>query len=318
MTALAQRQEPRGPATCGGARFPLELRLRPQATMQEVLVFKRAYWLILAILVAGCGYSEEEWQAQLAKYAQLVQQHEQEQAAHAATRAEVEAARQKAARLADQLRQMGVNIDALNLQLEMMGTEKQQLAASLEELQQALQEYKKRAAVLEKIKKRFEALRAKLKKLTDLGLKVEIRNNRMVIRLPGDVLFASGRDKLQEKGIKVLNVVGDVIRKDPDLSQRYYQVAGHTDNKPLKGGRFGDNWGLSLMRARQVLLYLISPTDAKDGGGGLTSGRLHAAGYGETDPVASNASDDGRQQNRRVELVLLPNVEEMLNLKQML
>ena len=281
-------------------------------------MFKRALWMVLATLLVSCGYSEEEWQAQLAKYDQLARQHEAEKAAHAATRAELEEAQLKVAQLTDQLKKMGVNMDALNQQLEAVGTEKQQLAASLEELQRALKEYKKRAEVLERIKRRFEALRNKLKKLTDLGLKVEIRNNRMVIRLPGDVLFASGKDKLQDRGVQVLNAVADVIRKDQDLFNRYYQVAGHTDNKPLAGGRFGDNWGLSLMRARQVLLYLVAPVDAKGGGGGLSATRLHAAGYGETDPVESNATDDGRQQNRRVELVLLPNVEEMLNLKQML
>ena len=56
----------------------------------------------------------------------------------------------------------------------------------------------------------------------------------------------------------------------------------------------------------------------EDGGGGLNATHLHAAGYGETDPVAPNTADDGRQQNRRVELVLLPNVEEMLDLKSMI
>ena len=69
------------------------------------------------------------------------------------------------------------------------------------------------------------------------------------------------------------------------------------------------------MRAREVLLYLIAPQGSKVGGGGLDPLRLHAAGYGETDPVMKNDSDDGRQQNRRVELVLLPDVEEMLDLK---
>jgi chemotaxis protein MotB len=283
-----------------------------------VIVIKRAWWVILLLLLAGCGYSEEEWQAQLAKYSQLEQKYRQEQAERERLAAELAQSQQKAAQLSEQLEQMGVNLDALNLQLEAAGTEKQQLASSLEELKRALAEYKKRAAILEKIKRRFEALREKLKKLTDLGLKVEIRNNRMVIRLPGDVLFASGQDKLQDKGIQVLDQVAQVIRNDADLSKRYYQVAGHTDNKPLKGGRFGDNWGLSVMRARQVLLYLIAPVDTKGGGGGLSGTRLHAAGYGETDPVASNATDQGREQNRRVELVVLPDVEEMLNLRELL
>src|SRR5690606_10717219 len=79
---------------------------------------------------------------------------------------------------------------------------------------------------------------------------------------------------------------------------------------------FKDNWGLSLMRARSVLLYLIAPADAeKDPGGGLNRELWSASGYGDTDPVASNAGKFGRQKNRRVELIMMPNVEEMLDLK---
>jgi chemotaxis protein MotB len=72
------------------------------------------------------------------------------------------------------------------------------------------------------------------------------------------------------------------------------------------------------MRARRVLLFLVTPVGGKEPGGGLDPRRLHAAGYGETDPVATNATDEGRQQNRRVELVLMPDVEEMLDLKSLL
>ena len=140
----------------------------------------------------------------------------------------------------------------------------------------------------------------------------------MVIPLPGDVLFASGQDTLKPEGLTVLNAVAEVIRKDQQLSERYFQIAGHTDNKPLAGGPFRDNWGLSAMRARQVLVYLIAPTDAKAGGGGLDPSHLHCAGYGETDPVADNNTDQGRQANRRVELVLMPDVSEMLDLKSLI
>jgi len=271
--------------------------------------------MTLVWLVAGCGYSEDEWQAQLAKYSQLNSSYKKEQAAHAATRAELDRQKQRVNELQAQLKKMGVNLDDLAAQLQVTGTEKQKLASSLEQLKQALEEYKQRAVQLEKIKQRFEVLRDKLKKLTDLGLKVEIRRNRMVIRLPGDVLFASGEAKLRDKGVKVLETVADVIRGDADLNRRYYQVAGHTDNKPLKGGNFKDNWGLSVMRAREVTVWLVTPKDAKEGGGGLDPTRLHPAGYGDTDPVATNDTDDGREQNRRVELVLMPDVAEMLDLK---
>jgi chemotaxis protein MotB len=268
--------------------------------------------------MTGCGYSEDEWQAQLAKYAQLAQKDKATEAERAQAQAELEKTQKQVADLKDQLQKMGVNLDTINQQLAQTGTANKELTKNVEELQRALKEYQERAAQLERIKQRFELLRDKLKKLTELGLKVEIRRNRMVIRLPGDVLFASGDDKLSKEGDKVLDAVADVIRNDKQLAGRYFQVAGHTDNKPLKGGRFGDNWGLSAMRARQVLLYLVAPVDTKEGGGGLSQERLHAAGYGDTDPVVKNETDDGRKQNRRVELVLMPDVEEMLDLKSLI
>jgi chemotaxis protein MotB len=269
-------------------------------------------------LVTGCGYSEDEWKAQLAKYDQLSQKQRSTEDERAQKQADLDLALKQIADLKDQLQKMGVDLDTINQQLEQTGSANKQLSKNVEELQRAVKEYQERAAQLERIKQRFELLRAKLQKLTDLGLKVEIRRNRMVIRLPGDVLFASGDDKLSKEGDKVLSAVAEVIRNDKQLAGRYFQVAGHTDNKPLKGGRFGDNWGLSAMRARQVLLYLVAPVDAKEGGGGLTPERLHVAGYGDTDPVAKNDADEGRQQNRRVELVLMPDVEEMLDLKSLI
>jgi chemotaxis protein MotB len=271
--------------------------------------------VLISVALGGCGHSESEWRAQLSKYGELNRKYRDERTAHAATRAELEQTQKRVLDLEDQLKKMGVNLDSLNQQLQETGTEKQQLTASLEQLRQALAEYKLRADQLERIKQRFELLRDKLKKLVTLGLKVEIRRNRMVIRLPGDVLFASGQAELKDQGKKVLDAVAEVLRNDPQLRARYFQIAGHTDNKPLKGGRFADNWGLSVMRAREVLVYLIAPTGSKEGGGGLDASHLHAAGYGETDPLADNGTDAGRQQNRRVELVLMPDVGEMLDLK---
>ena len=272
---------------------------------------KVAISMLTALTVAGCGYSEDEWKAQLAKYDQLNGQYQKEKTTRAELEAELDKAKQRVAELTGKLQEMGVNVEQLS-------TEKQRLASSLDETQRALEEYKKRAAQLEAIKQRFEQLRGKLQKLTNLGLKVQIRHNRMVISLPGDVLFASGQDQLRDDGKNVLNAVADVIKKDAQLSARYFQIAGHTDNKPLAGGTFKDNWGLSAMRARQVLVYMISPSEEKGGGGGLDPSHLHAAGYGETDPIADNGTDDGRKANRRVELVLMPDVSEMLDLKSLI
>jgi chemotaxis protein MotB len=186
------------------------------------------------------------------------------------------------------------------------------LTQSLEQQERALSEYQRRAEQLEQIRQRFELLRTKLQKLTQLGLTVEVRDNRMLIQLPGDVLFASGEDKLSKEGEEILTQVAAVIRTDDDLSKREFQVAGHTDDVALRRGPYKDNWGLSAMRARSVLTFLVTPM--ADGGGGLLPQNWSAAGYADTDPVANNDTPEGRTKNRRVELVVLPNVEEMLNL----
>jgi chemotaxis protein MotB len=246
----------------------------------------------------------------------------------------------------------------MGVKLSAEGSEKAKLAQDMTQMKAALAEYQARAETLERIKQRFEALRKKLQKLTELGLDVKIRNNRMVISLPGDVLFDSGQDVLRGGGEKILLQVADVIQNDAALRDRQYQVAGHTDDQPLKraADTFHDNWGLSLMRARQVLVFLIAPaqsdkaTAAKKApaapaapvkagvgksdktkpaavaaapepvrhGGNLNAKHWSASGYGETDPIASNDSPEGRGKNRRVELVLMPDVEEMLDLKSLL
>lgn len=275
-----------------------------------------ASFVAAAALTVGCGYSEEEWQAQLDKYGKLSSEYQSEKDERSKAEASLAAERARVAELKKKLSEMGVSLDSLSTQLQEGSLEKDRLSKNMQELQAALEEYKKRADQLEKVRARYDELKTKLQGLVRQGLKVEIRHNRMVIRLPGDVLFASGSDKLTKDGEKVILQVAEVIRKDEQLRTRYFQIAGHTDDKPLKGGKFGDNWGLSAMRAREVLTFLVEPT--ADGGGGLDRLRLHAAGYGETDPVAKNDSDDGRKQNRRVELVIMPDVGEMLNLEKMM
>ncbi len=254
---------------------------------------------LACLLVLACGYSEDEWQAQLAKYGQLNDQHE-------ATKQELAQTKARVAELEEELKRLG-------FELSESGANNQRLSSALED-------YKKRAAALERIKARFETLRKKLEKLTQLGLKIEVRKNRMVISLPGDVLFASGKDELQDEGKEILRQVAEVIGGDPGLAARQYQVAGHTDSEPLRAtkAQFKDNWGLSLMRARSVLLYMVSPPDTKGGGGGLKETSWSASGYGYTDPLVANDTEEGRSKNRRVELVMLPDVEEMLDLKSLI
>jgi chemotaxis protein MotB len=255
--------------------------------------------LLMAAFTTGCGHSEEEWQAKLKEVDGLKTQLQAERQAHRKTEDDYNAAKAEIEELKERLKQAGVDV--------------QQLNASLAEQRKALEEFKRRAEQLEAIRKRFELLRSKLDSLVKLGLSVSVRNNRMVISMPGDVLFDSGKVDLKKDGEGILRQVAEVIRSDAQLNARTFQVAGHTDNRPLGGGPYKDNWGLSLMRARQVLIFLIQPVD--EGGGGLNPVRWSATGYGDTDPIVPNNSPENMRQNRRVELVVLPNVEEMLDLQ---
>jgi chemotaxis protein MotB len=266
--------------------------------------------ILLSVLAVGCGYSEEEWQAQLDKYNKLQSTQRDTEARLSKVRAEYDAEKKKVDDLTRQLEAAGVDMSKLNASLQEAGATVSKLNATLEEREKALAEYRARAKQLEAIKARFEMLRKKLEELTKLGLAVNIRKNRMVISLPGDVLFDSGRESLKKEGQEILLKVAGIIKNDSSLLNRDYQVSGHTDSKPLQGGVFRDNWGLSLMRAREVLLFLVS-----DKGGQLPIARWSASGFGDTDPVANNETDEGRQKNRRCDLIVVPSVEEMLDLK---
>jgi chemotaxis protein MotB len=262
-------------------------------------LFRRVSLTVAVSLAASaCGYSQEEWDQKVRENEGLRNQLAAQRQAHEKCETDYAAALHEVEDLKQKLRERGMNLD--------------NLTQSLEQERRALEEYKRRAEQLEQIRKRFETLRDKLQQLTNLGLKVEVRDNRMLIQLPGDVLFDSGSDKLKPRGKEILTAVATVVRNDADLSKREFQVAGHTDSKPLKGGPFQDNWGLSAMRARPVLAFLTGPEG--DNGGGLDPKNWSAAGYGDTDPVSNNDTDEGREKNRRVELVVMPNVEEMLNL----
>jgi chemotaxis protein MotB len=245
--------------------------------------------LVLAPLFAlGCGHSEDEWQAQMVKYNQVIAERD-------AKAKELEAAKAAVAKLENDLKQMGAETASLQM--------------SLEERNHALEAYKARAKQLEVIKARFELLRKKLDELTRMGLAVHIHRNRMVISLPGDVLFDTGKDTLRKDGEEILGKVATVIKNDATLVNRDYQVAGHTDNQPLTGGPFHDNWGLSLMRARSVVVFLVGEKKSI-----LPRQHWSGAGFGDTDPIGSNATKEGQQKNRRCDIIVVPSAEEMLDL----
>jgi len=165
----------------------------------------------------------------------------------------------------------------------------------LAELRKQHEEEQKRLAA-------FKALTARFQKMIDSGkIAVAFRNGQMIMKLPSGILFASGKADLSKDGQATLSDVASALK---DFSDRKFLIAGHTDNVPLpRGGRFKDNWELSTTRALTVARFLVKQ--------GVNSQSLGAAGYAEYDPVAPNDTDAGRQENRRIEIVVVPNISEM-------
>ncbi|MEO8873983.1 MAG: OmpA family protein [Polyangiaceae bacterium] len=148
----------------------------------------------------------------------------------------------------------------------------------------------------------FKSITEKFRKMIDAGkLKVEMRHGRMVVKLPAGVLFPSGRADLSKDGQNALTDVAHILKQFPD---RRFEVAGHTDNVPVgPPSPFKNNLELSTARALTVASYLL--------GVGMNPAKLSAAAYSEYQPIASNAHEAGRQENRRIEIVLLPNLSEL-------
>jgi len=193
-------------------------------------------------------------------------------------------------------------------QLEKTSTEaNKSLTATQEELT-ALRAQKaeadKRMAAIEDIRKQFA-------KMIDTGqLRVTARRGQLVLSLPSEVLFPTGSSDLSKQGEYAVVEVAAVLKKLPD---RRFLVVGHTDNQDFvkpKDAPAGsaacapaDNWQLSTARALTVTRVLVTA--------GMKAENIVPSGVGANDPVADNGTPAGRQKNRRIEIALLPALEEL-------
>lgn len=180
----------------------------------------------------------------------------------------------------------------LETMLGLRGAELQSLQRRLEALRAVEQEVRERNAIYEDVIARFRSL-------MDSGqLSVAIVRGRMVIQLPQDILFASGSATLGGAGRDVITEVGTVLS---DFPERQFQVEGHTDNVPIATERFPSNWELSSARALAVVRLLIQR--------GVLPENVSGAAYGEHQPVSPNDDRESRRLNRRIEIVMLPNLD---------
>ncbi|MEM8891503.1 MAG: OmpA family protein [Bacteroidota bacterium] len=129
---------------------------------------------------------------------------------------------------------------------------------------------------------------------------IEEKNGKLYLTLDNKILFDSGRDRIKKESEDLITSLATAFNSNPGLN---IYVEGHTDNEPVKihRNRYKDNWSLSAARALNVVRMLEEA--------GVSSSRLTASGKGDTQPIASNDSEEGRETNRRTEFVIAPKIE---------
>ena len=135
--------------------------------------------------------------------------------------------------------------------------------------------------------------------IEDQGMSVEREGTVLRIRLPEQVLFDSGRADSNPDGREVLRILGLQLES---FGYDRVLVEGHTDDQPIREtlqGRYETNWELSTGRACRVARFLIEAS-------GLAEESFVASGYAEFHPVAGNDTEEGRAENRRIEIVVHP------------
>ncbi len=221
---------------------------------------------------AGCATEVAKLQAQTAQLQTSLTDH---QNAAGECKAELAAGGVKGKELETKVATLSTTLDASKEELQTLRAQRA--------------EAEKRLAAMEDIQKQFA-------KMIDAGqLKVSARRGSLVLSLPSEVLFASGSADVSEAGQLAVLEIGITLKK---LTDRRFLVVGHTDDVPLKSSKYSDNWELSTARALNVTRTLVKA--------GMNPKNLVPSGVGEHDPIARE-----RAKNRRIEILLLPAIEEL-------
>ena len=233
----------------------------------------------------------------------------------AATKGDLDASRSQVKQLSEDLAEAKKSYDDLKrssgAQVAGLSTDLENKQRELAEKEELLKNREERLKMLEEIvKKQDELMKALSNRVKDalMGfdadeLSVEMRDGKVYVSMSDKLLFKSGSDAVEPKGVEALNKIADVLKKNLDISMA---IEGHTDSIPIKTNRFKDNWDLSVARATSVVRILTS--------NGVDPDRLTASGKGEFSPKAPNSTKEGRATNRRTELVLSPKLNELLEL----
>jgi len=157
-----------------------------------------------------------------------------------------------------------------------------------------------REARLAQMKSTYDQLVGKLESEIERGeVTISELQGKLTVNMVERILFDSGRAEVKPEGLDVLQRVGNILKEAQD---KVVQVEGHTDSVPISGRlkeRFPSNWELSTARAANVVHFLQDQV-------GIAGERLAVTGYGPYRPIANNDTPEGREQNRRIQIVLVP------------
>jgi chemotaxis protein MotB len=209
--------------------------------------------------------------------------------------------RSKAAELDAESRRLQAKIEEANAEKAALLDERSDLEASVEEMEAALNELARRQAAAERRLADYKDLLARFKSLIDAGqLRVKIVDGQMVVELSTDILFDSGSAALSKDGKAAISEVGEVLA---GIEGRRFQVTGHTDNVPIATAQYPSNWELASARAITVVKQLIEA--------GLAPEQVSGASFGETQPISDNETKEGRAANRRIEIIVVPDLSTL-------
>lgn len=249
---------------------------------------------LCVVLTSACGIDEQVHKKALDELAACQRQAEQCSADRKAAQEKADSA---IAELTGNLEQQTQLHASAKAQLE-------EFMQNLKSTEKELGELRKQREAAEKRANAYRDLNERMRALVDTGkLKVSFRKGQMVLELPSEVLFASGKAELSRKGQDALS---EVIEALLPFKDRRFMVAGHTDNQKIKSKRY-TNWHLSTARAVSVVQFMIAK--------GFAPENLGAAGFGEFDPIADNSTKEGRGLNRRLEIILVPDLSELPTLE---
>jgi len=144
-----------------------------------------------------------------------------------------------------------------------------------------------------------EEVTSALNQFTSEELGIDIQNGKLYVSLSDKLLFPSGSDEVDKRGKEAVIMLAKVLAKN----NAEVIIEGHTDKVPIRNARNKDNWDLSLHRAASVTRILTE--------NGISPERIIASGRGEYHPLADNETNLGKTQNRRTEIILAPNSENL-------